>query len=89
MACNRSSTALPLSCQQLALAKQQLALYQSGQMVAAIETPGLGRVEYAKTDPAELQKLIDRLAAQCAADCGATSTASMLRRRPISIEACP
>jgi len=87
MACNRKSSALPTSCQQLALARQQMMLFLSGQGVTAVETPQLGRVEFSEAKVADLQRLIDQLSAQCAAEQG-LSTRGM-RRRPISIEACP
>jgi len=72
-------------CQLLALARQQLFLLMSGQGVAAIETPELGRVEFAASNVADLQRLIDSLAGQCAAAGGQPSG----RRRPISVEAWP
>ena len=62
-------------------------LYLSGQGVVAIETPQLGRVEYSKITIGDLQRLIDSLSVECAQASG-QSTYGM-RRRPISMEACP
>lgn len=88
MACNRKAGQVPASCQALAQAQQQLVLLMGGQAVAAVETPQLGRVEFSKASVGDLQRLIDGLSAQCAADCGIATTTGM-RRRPISMEACP
>jgi hypothetical protein len=85
----RSSKAAPppLSpCEQLAQAQQQMYALASGQAVAEVETPQLGRVVYTKADMGQLQRLIDSLAADCAAS---TGSATPGRRRPISIEAWP
>jgi hypothetical protein len=86
MPCNRKTT-IPLPCQALAQAKQQMMLLASGQAVVAIDTPQLGRVEYNRGSMADLQRLIDGLAADCAALTGNTSAG--MRRRPINIEAAP
>ena len=98
MACNRgrrgtsarqpAGIALPTDpCQLLALARQQMFLLSSGQAVVAIETPELGRVEFSAGKTADLQRMIDGLAAECAAATGTVSTRG--RRRPISVEAWP
>jgi hypothetical protein len=70
-------------------ALEQLALLVSGQAVAAVDTPQLGRVEFTKASIGDLQRLVDQLAAQCAAYNGDTTTLATARRRPISIEAWP
>ena len=77
------------ACEQLALAQQQMILLMSGQGVAAIDTPQLGRVEFTKGDVGQLQRLIDQLAYQCALESGDYVTACRSRRRPISLEAWP
>jgi hypothetical protein len=68
----------------LVMASAQMARYAAGQAVVAIETPQLGRVVYNQTNIADLQRFIDWLKAQI----DPTSAVTM-RRRPISIEACP
>lgn len=73
-------------CGQLAAAKSALFLLSTGGAVAEVETPQLGRVAYHAGNIGDLQRLIDRLSAECAAAGGQPST---VRRRPISIEACP
>ena len=73
-------------CELLALAKQQFLALASGQGVAEVETPQLGRVVYTKADLGQLQRVIDGLAADCAASLGTTTAG---RRKPISIEAWP
>jgi hypothetical protein len=65
-------------------ASAQMARYAAGQAVVAIETPQLGRVVYNQTNIADLQRFIDWLKGQI----DPTSAVTM-RRRPISIEACP
>ena len=74
-------------CALLQLAQGQMIRLLSGTAVVAIETPQLGRVEYNKADTDKLQRLIDQLSAQCAAQSGqqVTSTA----RKPFSFEAWP
>jgi hypothetical protein len=72
------------------LAQAQLSMFQlcNGSAVVVIETPQLGRVEYARTSAtavADLQRLIDQLTAQCLAKQGLVGG----RRKPISIEAWP
>lgn len=74
-------------CDLLALAKQQFLALASGQAVAEVETPQLGRVVYTKADMGQLQRVIDGLAADCAASLGTTTGTG--RRKPISIEAWP
>jgi len=73
-------------CEMLVLAKQQMVALASGQAVAEVETPQLGRVVYTKADLPQLQRVIDGLAADCAA---LTGTPTAGRRKPISIEAWP
>jgi hypothetical protein len=73
-------------CDLLVLAKSQMIALVSGQAVAEVETPQLGRVVYTKADIPQLQRIIDGLAADCAALTGSTTPG---RRRPISIEAWP
>lgn len=73
-------------CDMLILAKAQMAALASGQAVAEVETPQLGRVVYTKADLPQLQRIIDGLAADCAA---LTGQATSGRRKPISIEAWP
>lgn len=72
-------------CALLAQAQAQLALLLSGRAVVSVETPQLGRVEFSRANAADLQRMIVTLADQCAAASGAPR----LRRRPISLEACP
>ena len=74
------------SCEMLVLAKAQLLALASGQAVAEVETPQLGRVVYTKSDMPQLQRIIGGLAAGCAALTGQPPTG---RRKPISIEAWP
>lgn len=73
-------------CDMLALARQQLAALVGGQAIVEVETPQLGRVVYSKGDAGQLQRIIDGLAADCAALLGQPCPG---RRRPISIEAWP
>lgn len=73
-------------CDLLTLAKAQMIALASGQAVAEVETPQLGRVSYTKADIPLLQRIIDGLAADCAALTGQPTAG---RRRPISIEAWP
>ena len=82
----RAAPPPPTPCELLALAKQQMYALSSGQSVAEVETPQLGRVVYSKADMSQLQRIIDGLAAECAASLGTTTTG---RRKPISIEAWP
>jgi hypothetical protein len=83
---NQRATAAPLTpCEALAQAKAQMYLLASGQSVVVVDTPQLGRVEYNRGSIADLQRLIDSLAADCANSLGTTA----MRRRPINIEACP
>jgi hypothetical protein len=74
-------------CEALAAAKQQMYLLAAGQAIVAVETPQLGRVEYSKGSVTDLQRVIDGLAAECAASLGTTTGTG--RRKPISIEAWP
>jgi len=74
---------LPLD-QLLAAAQQKLLDLIMGQMPGAIETPQLGRVIYQATSVADLRMLIDQIQQQMDPE-----GASTVRRRPISIEACP
>ena len=74
-------------CDLLTLAKAQLIALVSGQAVAEVETPQLGRVVYTKADIPQLQRVIDGLAADCAAMTGQITTSG--RRKPISIQAWP
>jgi hypothetical protein len=87
--CAGRASSTPLPCQQLAQAQAQMLLLAGGQSVVAIETPQLGRVEYGPGNVTDLQRLIDRLAAECAAAGGQVSGTSSGRRRPISVEAWP
>lgn len=84
----RSKDASPplTACDMLTLAKAQLIALVSGQAVAEVETPQLGRVVYTKADIPQLQRIIDGLAADCAALTGQPTSG---RRKPISIEAWP
>lgn len=79
----RSNT--PTACEQLALAEAQMALMQTGKSVRVIETPQLGRVEFAPCSMADLGRRIEQLRAACNAEQGLPSG----RRRPISVEAWP
>ena len=74
-------------CDRLAAALAQLDAMIGGKMVRAVETPQLGRVEYAQTDVTELQRLIADLQVQCAESMGLDTY--YMRRRPISMEAEP
>jgi hypothetical protein len=74
-------------CDALIQARQQMYLLASGQAVVSIDTPQLGRVEYSRGSIADLQRLIDSLAAQCAEATGNASAG--MRRKPINIEAAP
>jgi hypothetical protein len=78
------STTPPDYAAMLAAAQQQMFLLLSGQAPQLVETPQLGRVAFFPTDVAQLQRLIDWLNVQVNPD-----TACMVRRRPISVEACP
>ena len=73
-------------CTQLALAQAQLALLLAGQLPSAIETPQLGRVEFAKASVGDLQRAIDSLTAQCNQQTTGKATG---RRKPFSMEAWP
>ena len=77
------------ACAALVQARAQMALLLSGQAVAAVDTPQLGRVEFTKGSAGELQRLIDTLAYQCAIQSGDYCAAARSRRRPISVEAWP
>lgn len=81
---------LPLDdpCALLQQARGAMFLLCTGGAVAAIETPQLGRVEYTPGKIADLQRVIDGLASQCAAANG-IENAGAGRRKPISIEAWP
>jgi hypothetical protein len=81
------ATPAPDYCALLAAAQKQMGLLMSGQAVAAIETPLLGRVEYSKAEIGSLRLYIDQLTALCAAQNGQQCYGP--RRRPISFEACP
>jgi hypothetical protein len=74
-------------CEKLAAAEAQLALLLSGKSVRVVETPQLGRVEYAGTSAADLSRLINALKGECAESLGLTSGTG--RRGPISVEVCP
>ena len=74
-------------CERLALAMGQLDAMLTGKQVRSIETPQLGRVEYANQSVGDLQRIIYGLQLECAESQG-LSTYSM-RRRPISMEAEP
>jgi len=73
----------------LAAAIQQYFLLLSGQATREIETPQLGRVVFAQTTPADLQRLIGYLASQVDPNSPAGQMAASMRRRPISLEAWP
>lgn len=68
----------------LAQAQAQLLKLVAGQAVVSIETPQLGRVVYNQANIADLQRLIDNLRVLAN-----PAAAAALRRRPISVEACP
>jgi len=68
----------------LRVAQEQMFKLASGQATQLIETPQLGRVAFMPTDIAQLQRLIDWLTVQVSPE-----SAAYVRRRPISIEACP
>ena len=74
-------------CDRLAAALAQLDAMIGGKMVRAVETPQLGRVEYAQANVTELQRLIADLQLQCAEYMGLDTY--YMRRRPISMEAEP
>lgn len=78
---------MPTPCDRLAQALAQLDAAMSGQQVRVIETPQLGRVEFADAKVADLQRLIYTLQVQCAEYMGANTYG--MRRRPISMEAEP
>lgn len=73
----------------LTAAIQQYFLLLSGQATREIETPQLGRVVFAQTTPADLQRLIGFLAGQVDPNSPAGQMAASMRRRPISLEAWP
>jgi len=80
-------TAVPTDpCTLLALAKIQMNSMLTGQAVTEIETPGLGRVQFAAASVGDLQRYIDALQAQCDAQNGQTPTQG---RKPFSFEAWP
>jgi hypothetical protein len=88
---NRRSTrdTVPLTaCQQLANAKAQMILLASGQAVAEVETPQLGRVTFTKGDIGNLQRLIDQLTIACNIENGVPPCMAG-GRKPLSFEACP
>jgi hypothetical protein len=68
----------------LIAARAQMLRYVSGTAVVALETPQLGRVVYNETNIGQLQQMIDRLTLLCYPEASAA-----IRRKPISIEACP
>jgi hypothetical protein len=74
-------------CEALLQAKQQLYLLAAGQAVVAVDTPQLGRVEFNRGSIGDLQRLVDRLAYDCAVSQGQCTAGT--RRRPLSIEAWP
>jgi hypothetical protein len=81
--------AVPLTaCQQLANAKAQMILLASGQAVAEVDTPQLGRVVFSKGDIGSLQRLIDQLTVACAIENGQPAS-SAGGRKPFSFEAWP
>ena len=75
-------------CAALATAKAQLAKTVTGGAVRAVETPQLGRVEFANSPSgtADLMRLINALERECAA---ATGSTTRVPRGPISIEVDP
>jgi len=84
----KPKAALPTDpCQLLAMANDAMFRLNTGTAVVAIETPQLGRVEYNKADTDQLQRLIDGLSAQCAAQSGGQVKSTA--RKPISFEAWP
>lgn len=86
----KPKSTLPLDdpCALLQQARGAMYLLCTGGAVAEVETPQLGRVVYTPGKIADLQRVIDSLASQCAAANGITNT-SVGRRKPISIEAWP
>jgi len=76
-------------CAACAQAISQMYLMMAGQNVVSVETPQLGRVEYSKGSLADLQRLIDQLAAACIDAGGTPPPGYGARRRPISVEAWP
>jgi hypothetical protein len=74
-------------CDQLALAQSQLNALLIGQSVRVVETPQLGRVEYATPSVAELQRLVAQLQRDCAAYQGITP--NPYARGPVSFEVDP
>ena len=87
----RASTrdTVPLTaCQQLAQAKAQMILLASGQAVAEVDTPQLGRVTFTKADIGTLQRLIDQLTIACNIENGVPACQAG-GRKPFSFEACP
>jgi hypothetical protein len=83
----RAATVPLTACQQLALLKAQMVALQSGQAVAEVETPQLGRVVFSKADIGSLQRLIDQYTQLCAVENGQPAGTS--GRKPFSFEAWP
>jgi hypothetical protein len=73
----------------LTAAIQQYFLLLSGQATREIETPQLGRVVFAQTTPADLQRLITFLAGQVDPNSPAGQMAASFQRRPLNLEAWP
>jgi 5-hydroxyisourate hydrolase-like protein (transthyretin family) len=74
-------------CDRLALAMAQLDGMLAGKQVRVVETPQLGRVEFATASITDLQRIIYGLQIECANYQGLDT--SSMRRRPISMEAEP
>jgi hypothetical protein len=84
----KDSTGSPLTpCERLALAMAQMDAMLAGKQVKVIETPQLGRVEYATGTVDDLQRIIYGLQLECAEYQGIDTY--RMRRRPISMEAEP
>jgi hypothetical protein len=86
---------MPAPSEVLAQAQRQMFLLLSGQLPQAVETPQLGRVQFAPTTPADLQRVIDYLQGLVAAGdvwdtAGGSMTAGYTRgRKPFSFFAWP
>jgi hypothetical protein len=79
-------TGPPLTpCDRLILAQLQLDAILSGKALRSVETPQLGKVEFAAISTNDLQRLVAMLQRQCDLYNGVTP----VPRGPISVEVCP
>jgi hypothetical protein len=82
----RGTTPVTDPCTLLQQAQAALGALLSGQAAAEIETPQLGRVRFAPTTVADLQRYVDQLTIQCNQQNGVANTGG---RVPFSFQAWP